>query len=693
MHTPKTIRTFSFYLCAANCALISASSFAQPPAENLGEISVTGTREQAPIAETSYSIGIVDGETIRDVKPLHPSEVMGRIPGVHVNITGGEGHMTAIRQPITTSPVYLFLEDGIPSRSTGFFNHNALYEINLPQADRIEVIKGPGTSLYGSDAIGGVINVLTRPAPAKKEMEVSAEAGENGWQRLLLSGGDTREDDSYRADLNLTHSDGWRDDTDYDRQSATVRLDHFLDNGATIKTVISGSNIDQQTAGSSRVSEADYRNNPTINYTPISYRKVEALRISSAYEKSTESTLLSLTPYLRQNSMDMLPNWSLSYDAQKYKTENQSLGLMAKYRVDIVPKRTRIIVGADLDYSPGSQHENAITTTKVGSIYTDYTVGAVSYDYDVAYAGVSPYVHGEFSPTEKLRITAGLRYDHMSYDYDNNLSTLTTGTHRRPESTTVDYQHLSPKLGMSYALAKNHNGFLAYRHGFRVPNQSQLFRQGQAENTVDLKAIKVDSIELGLRGKMTTNTGYQLSVYHMTKKDDVVSYRNTVDGTRETLNAGETLHRGIELGIDSKLAERLSMNVSYSYAKHTFEDWQPRTGVDYSGNEMKSAPREIGNLRFKYAPEMLNGGHLELEWERLGKYWMDDENTHEYAGHDIYNLRGEHHLKPNLTLFARVKNITDERYATAAAYSQFRGEEFAPGMPRSVFVGVSYNTL
>jgi outer membrane receptor protein involved in Fe transport len=692
MQTTKIIRILSLTLSAASCALISTSIFSQTT-EDLGEISVTGTREQAPIAETPYSIGIVNGETIRDVKPLHPSEVMGRIPGVHVNITGGEGHMTAIRQPITTSPVYLFLEDGIPSRSTGFFNHNALYEINLPQSDRIEVIKGPGTSLYGSDAIGGIINVLTRPAPAQAQMEVSAEAGADGWRRLLLSGGNTREDDGYRADLNLTHSDGWRDDTNYDRQSATVRWDRFLDNGATIKTVISGSKIDQQTAGSSRVSRDDYLNNPTTNYTPISYRKVEALRISSAYEKSTETTLLSLTPYLRQNSMDMLPNWSLSYDPQKYKTENQSLGLMAKYRMDFVPYRSRVIVGTDLDYSPGSQHENAITATKVGSIYTDYTVGAVSYDYDVAYAGVSPYAHGEFSPTEKLRISGGLRYDHMSYDYDNNLSTLTTGTHRRPGSTTVDYQHLSPKLGVNYALAKNHNGFLAYRHGFRVPNQSQLFRQGQAENTVDLKAIKVDSIELGLRGKMTVSTGYQVSVYHMSKKDDVVSYRNTTDGTRETLNAGETLHRGIELGMDSKLMEKLTMNVSCSYAKHTFEDWQPKTGVNLSGNEMSSAPREIANLRFKYTPDMLNGGHVELEWERLGKYWMDDENTHEYAGHNIINLRAEHRLQPSLTLFGRVKNITDERYATAAAYSQFRGEEFAPGMPRSVFVGVSYNTM
>ena len=75
------------------------------------------------------------------------------MPGVHVNVTGGEGHMTAIRQPITTSAVYIYLEDGIPTRSTGFYNHNVLYEINVPQLAGIEVSKGPGSALYGSDAM------------------------------------------------------------------------------------------------------------------------------------------------------------------------------------------------------------------------------------------------------------------------------------------------------------------------------------------------------------------------------------------------------------------------------------------------------------------------------------------------------------------------------------------------------------
>jgi outer membrane receptor protein involved in Fe transport len=102
-------------------------------------------------------------QTLREVAPAI-LEIMGSARG-RVNVTGGEGHQTAIRQPLTTSPVYLYLEDGIPTRSTGFFNHNGLYEVNLPMAGGIEINKGPGSALYGSDAIGGVVNVLTRKPP------------------------------------------------------------------------------------------------------------------------------------------------------------------------------------------------------------------------------------------------------------------------------------------------------------------------------------------------------------------------------------------------------------------------------------------------------------------------------------------------------------------------------------------------
>jgi outer membrane cobalamin receptor len=235
-------------------------AFAAEETISLDEMTVTGTREEQLRAETSETTYVIDQQTIEEVRPAHPSELMNRVPGVHVNVTGGEGHMTAIRQPITTKAVYLYLEDGIPTRSTGFFNHNALYEINVPQSGGVEVTKGPGTALYGSDAIGGVINVLTRPAPLEAEAELNLEAGEYGWYRMLLTGGNSWNDNGVRGDLNLTHTDGWRDTTAYDRQSATVRMDNAFSNGGTLKTVLAMSDIDQETAGSSRLLKYDFEN-------------------------------------------------------------------------------------------------------------------------------------------------------------------------------------------------------------------------------------------------------------------------------------------------------------------------------------------------------------------------------------------------------------------------------------------------
>ncbi|HEX6068996.1 MAG TPA: carboxypeptidase regulatory-like domain-containing protein, partial [Longimicrobiaceae bacterium] len=91
---------------------------------------VSTTREVRRLAETAATVGVISGDEIADTRPTHPSEVMQRIPGVWVAVTAGEGHTTAIRMPKTTEPVYLYLEDGVPTRSTGFFNHNALYEVN-----------------------------------------------------------------------------------------------------------------------------------------------------------------------------------------------------------------------------------------------------------------------------------------------------------------------------------------------------------------------------------------------------------------------------------------------------------------------------------------------------------------------------------------------------------------------------------
>jgi len=667
------------------------SSTQQTPTQ-LQEITITATREAQPRAQETAITDVIGQKEIGETLPVHPSEIMDRIPGVHINVTGGEGHMTAIRQPINTNPVYLYLEDGVPTRSTGFFNHNALYEINLPQAGGIEVSKGPGTALYGSDAIGGIINVQSAAPPLDPTTEITLEGGEYGWARLLASSGATKDSYGWRGDINVTHTDGWRKATDYDRYSTNLRSDYFTVGGTTFKAIFAASKIDQQTAGSSRLLKDDYENNPTANYTPISYRKVDAFRLSSAYENEKSADLLSIIPYVRYDTMELLPNWALSYDPSIYETRNYSIGALAKYRRDFVPINTRLIIGVDVDYSPGDYYEQKINPVKVDRTYIDYTLAETLYDYDVSFKSVSPYVHSEFSPATHLRITTGLRFDYMQYDYKNNLSILTTGSHRRPASATVDYSHVSPKLGAIYEINGDFNGFIAYRHAFRVPSQSQLFRQGRAENTVNLEPVKADNYETGIRGQVLHLLSYEVSFYYMKKRDDILTYQNP-DGTREIMNAGQTLHRGVEIGVETPADQLLSLAVSYSYNKHTYEDWKPNSTVDYSGKEMSAAPREIANTRLDYRPGYLNGGRFELEWVHLGSYWMDDANTYKYNGHDLLNLRGTFHISKQFDLFARIINLTDERYATMAAYSPTvfgnpEKFEYAPGMPRTYYAGI-----
>ena len=675
-------------------ALVSAATLMTP-------MTVSATRELRRRDEGSATIDVMDGAEIRRTRASHPSGVMNRIPGVHVSELSGEGHSMSMRQPITTKPMYLYLEDGIPTRATGFFNHNALYEVNIPQAAGIEVLKGPGTALYGSDAIGGVVNVLTRGAPLTPSVEASLEGGAYGYGRVMLSGGATRGSDGVRADLNVTRSESWKESAPFARQSGTVRWDHAGANGWRARTVLTGSHVDQRDVPA--LSAALFDTSRSLNLAPIAYRMVKAVRLSAALERESGPSLWSVTPYARYNDMSILPSWQLSYDPQTWDTRNRSLGLLAKYRRDFAPLRARVIAGADAEVSPGSfvARRAVVSRTGAARAFTSFTPGETQYDYDVTYRSASPYLHAEASPFARmtgallsaLRIDAGLRADLSGYAYDTRLAPLDSGAHRRPASTTRTYAHVSPKLGATLALDSATSVFASYRHGFRAPSQGQLFQQNSAASTVDLAPVKVDAFELGVRGRAGWRATWQLSAYDMLVRDDIVTFV-TAANTREATNAGRTRHRGIEAGASAALTSALRLDASWSVSRQTYVEWTPQAAtatapaVDYSGNLMEGAPRDLGNVFLSWAPLALRGGRVALEWSHTGGYATDAANTHGYAGHELLNLQASGGITPRTELFGRVSNLANAAYAELVTYDAFLKDQITPGAPRSVFLGV-----
>ena len=235
--------------------------------------------------------------------------------------------------------------------------------------------------------------------------------------------------------------------------------------------------------------------------------------------------------------------------------------------------------------------------------------------------------------------------------------------------------------------------FASYNHGFRVPSQSQLFRpsattsaaasQALVESALALQPIKAGQAEVGVRGS-AGRLRYDVVVYEVRKRDDIVTLRDTATNFTQTVNAGRTRHRGIEAGLGVPVAAALEIDAALSCAKHEYRDWATANG-DFSGNEIEAAPRVIGNVRLTWRPGA--DATVQLEWVKVGSYWLDAANTRKYGGHDVVNLRARWPVARHATLFGSIVNLADRRYADSASISSST-PVFSPGLPRTVYGGV-----
>ena len=240
--------------------------------------------------------------------------------------------------------------------------------------------------------------------------------------------------------------------------------------------------------------------------------------------------------------------------------------------------------------------------------------------------------------------------------------------------------------------------FASYNHGFRTPSENQLFRSGvtslarsaAATAASALRPILAEQFELGVRGN-AQRWSYELVFYRLNKRDDLLS---RLDGNViiET-NNGSTQHQGVELGLGREITPKLRIDLAASYAKHSYTLWrgdrtvngQPQS-FDYSGNEILASPRLLANLRFTW--QATTSTRAQLEWVELGSYFLEESNREgKYDGHRLFNARISTQLDQHWSIFARITNLADKRYADSASYSSNMAM-FSPGLPRAVYLGV-----
>jgi iron complex outermembrane receptor protein len=314
----------------------------------------------------------------------------------------------------------------------------------------------------------------------------------------------------------------------------------------------------------------------------------------------------------------------------------------------------------------------------------------VQYDYDVTFWQAAPYTQIEVTPWDRLKIDAGLRLDYVGFDYANPLGPLQTGSHRRPSSTAVSFQRLSPKIGANLEVAEGLFLFASYRAAFRAPSESQLFRQGSAVSTVDLKPVTADNYEAGVRAALGRRIDVEATAYQLDIANDILSFFNPTNGLRTSSNAGATRHRGVELGASVRPAASLRFDGSWAFTNQRYRTWKPNPTTDYSGNEIELAPRNMGRLGASWLPSLTGRGSLNVEWVHLGSYYMDPQNIEEYAGHDLFNVAATVPLGSAFEVVGRLQNVADTRFAETSSYTALQGRRLRPGPPRTFYLGAQY---
>ena len=272
-------------------------------AQQIENVVVTG---EASIVERLDGVGsatAIDADTLRLVGQTHIYETMVRVPGVWVSRGSGEEHLTAIRSPVFTGTgacgEFLYLVNGVPIRPAGFCNINNLFEINSEQAARIEVLRGAGSALFGSNALHGAINVVT-PTTAEPG-RLLLEGGPDGYSAVHLSASTVADEQLLRFDgLGIT-TNGYRDSTGHDEQKVTLtQLGPVA--GFDVHSTFEWTNLDQETGGFV-VGYGAYKDNQLrqSNPNPESYRDAWSLRFVSEWGRELASgAQLSITPYFRR---------------------------------------------------------------------------------------------------------------------------------------------------------------------------------------------------------------------------------------------------------------------------------------------------------------------------------------------------------------------------------------------------------
>ncbi|MCG2462556.1 TonB-dependent receptor [Flavobacteriaceae bacterium F89] len=682
----------------------------------LDEVVVSASREEQRRSEVPASISSLSSRQIERTHAYGVEQLVNQVPGVYMTTSraaSNEQHMMALRSPISTNSIFLYLEDGLPIRPTAVFNHNALLEMNNTSFGRIEVLKGPASSIYGSEAIGGSFNFITKKPTVEPSGSLGFQVDDLGISRYELEYSQYANErvGLYLGTHYIQRNNGPIEYSDYEKFAVTFKTEVALSGNLQWTTVFDM--IDYRSDMTGSLSETDYRAGNYESDQTFTQREARAFRARSSFNKRWNTKNgTSFNFIFRNNVMDQNPWYRITQFRENGQLTgsgsgevnsnrfNSYVGIL-QHKINFDFAKSSLIFGISADYSPQTYvaQTTDVTVNVATQRNTGFSINQGDYilDYKAGILNYAGYLQYEISPIDNLKVTAALRYDKFNYNYNNQLDGIAG-----PRDSNNAYDNLSPKLGANYNFSKNGGIYANYSVGFSPPETSTLYRNsyvGVGGEVFDLEPSNYYNYEVGGYFTPLHNLKLDLALYLLDGKNTLLTLRDASDNFFYA-NAGRTRSYGIEYGFAFFPVPELELKLNGSFAQHryiTFFDGD----IDYSDTKRESAPQLLGFSQVSYRPEFIYGFSLTAEHELVGRYNTSFEgqvvgedgvpSTATYPGYNVFNLRAAYTFG-HLDLWAEMFNLFDTLYSVNTSYNIYQNaNSYTIGNPRAVHLGIKYN--
>ena len=665
--------------CLASLPLLAFAQQADP-------VVVTATRAGLPSLEVPASIDRLYGEELREGRAqVNLSESLGRVPGIVVLNRQNYAQDLQIssrgfgaRATFGVRGIRL-IADGIPATMPDGQGQSATFD--LGSASRVEVLRGPFSSLYGN-ASGGVINVETEDAPPVPTLEAGFSAGDYDTWRGALKFGMQRDNVGYLVNASRFSSDGYREHSAVRRDQINTGLKFDLGGGTRLS--LAAMALEQpDTQDPLGLTAAQAAQNPrqaTAVATQFNTRK------SIAHDQVGATLAHAFSGNLRLEASA----WGGTRAVEQFLSIPVLVQSAATHSGGVVDlDRTfggaalRLFSDAGaLRLAAGLEYERMVERRR-GFINNNGAREALKRDEDNLVQSTGLFAQAEWKFAERWSAHAGIRASRVAFESDD----FFIAGANPDDSGAKDYSASTPVAGLLYRLDAQTSLYANFGRGFETPTFVELaYRNSGTGLNLDLQPSRSRHAEAGVKTVRPGLGRFTAALFDIRTRDEIVTDQSS--GGRTTFrNAGRTQRRGVELGAETLGAGAFEARVAGTLLEAEFrEDF----GTSAAGRKLPGVPESqlYGELAWRHAASGLRAA---LEVLHRSKVAVNDTNSEFAAAFTVANLvlglqqRG---ARWRLSEFLRIDNLSDESYIGSVVVNDGNGRYYEPAPRRNILLGV-----